>query len=116
MPFATLPAIGSLYYPNFNHIAWSQPGGYGTTVFPQQLIGIPFEAYPVPGQIWAENSGLWVLGCGHWQNQMRVFRDYDAETGMSAAILCCSLCTYVQRIQEPYESITNEFNFPILIP
>lgn len=116
MPFENLPPIGALYIPNWNGIAWSQPNGFGTTVYPQEQIGTPFAAYPVVGEIWAENSGLWVLGCGHWENAVIIFRDYDEMLGSSAALVCCALCTYIQRIIEPYEEFTNPMAFPVVIP
>jgi hypothetical protein len=111
-----LPAIGTLAVANWNGIAWSQPGGAGTTVYPQEQVNVPFTAYPVGGQIWAENSGLWVLGCGHWQNAVLILRSYDPVNQVSAALICCALCTFVQRIQEPYESIENPLLFPVIIP
>lgn len=67
--------IGSLYNPRQSGIPWSQPNGPGTTVYPQQQIGTPFTAYPVSGWVWAENSGIWVSGCGHWQNEPMIFQD-----------------------------------------
>jgi hypothetical protein len=111
-----LPAIGTLYVRNWGGTNWTQPGGPGTTVFPQEAVNVPFSAYPVPGQVISETSGLWVLGCGHWENAMRIFMDYDPMTGLSAAILTCGLCTYIQNIIEPYNAIFNPVQYPILIP
>jgi hypothetical protein len=69
--------IGTLYNPRQSDIAWSQPGGPGTTVFPQEQVNVPFTAYPTGGQLWAENSGIWVAGCGHWQNEPMIWQDFD---------------------------------------
>jgi hypothetical protein len=69
--------VGTLYNPKQSGIAWSQPGGPGTTVFPQEQVNVPFAAYPTGGQLWAENSGIWVAGCGHWQNEPMIWQDFD---------------------------------------
>jgi hypothetical protein len=73
--------IGTLYNPRQSNIPWTQPGGPGTTVYPQEQINVPFAAYPVVGQIWAENSGLWVAGCGHWINEPMIFQDGNGFVG-----------------------------------
>lgn len=72
-----LIVIGTLYNPKQSGIAWSQPGGPGTTVYPQEQVNVPFTAYPVVGQLWAENSGVYVCGCGHWINEAMIFEDAD---------------------------------------
>ena len=108
--------VGSLYIPNWNNIAWSQPGGVGTQVFPAQNDG-PFLAYPVPGQYFSEaGEALWRSGCGHGWDSMQIFKDYDTVTEMSAAILCCPICTYLINVIEPYEEIENPITHWILIP
>jgi hypothetical protein len=96
-------------------VAWSQPDGANTTVYPTENTG-PFTAYPVPGQMFAENSGMWFFGCGHSVMLPLVFRDYDNMLGESVAVICCPMCTFIQRYQSPYESIQDPFNFPIIIP
>lgn len=95
MPFANLPPVGTQYNPRFNNIKWSQPGGPGTLVFPQQQNG-PFTNYPVPGQFFIELSGLFVAGCGHWMNLPRVFNDHDNMLDEDVVAVCCELCTYIQ--------------------
>lgn len=115
MPLANL-FVGSLYIQNYNGTAWSQPGGPGTTVYPQQQIGTNYAAYPVVGQIWAENSGLWVAGCGHWFDCVRVFHDYDNMLESSAAVICCPLCSFLIRLIEPYDQIYNVNDNMIIIP
>jgi len=116
MPAGNLPPQGTLYIKNFGGTRWSQPNGPNTTVFPQQQVNQPFLAYPTSGQIWAENSGLWVCGCGHWQNCITIFRDYDNVQQISVAVIACSLCSFIQRYQSPYESITDPMRFPVIIP
>jgi hypothetical protein len=74
--------IGTLYEPNWGGIEWSQPGGPYTTVFPKQMINVPFAAYPVAGGYpWAENSGTapgGPAGCGHWMDMPLIFFDFNA--------------------------------------
>jgi hypothetical protein len=84
---------GTLYNPKQSNIPWSQPGGPGTLVYPQQQINVawgPPNGYPVPGQFFIESSGLFVSGCGHWMDAPRIFID----SGL--AVVCCALCSYIQ--------------------
>jgi hypothetical protein len=69
--------VGTIYRPNWGGINFTQPGGPYTTVYPQEQVNVPFAAYPTGGQLWAENSGIWVAGCGHWQNEPMIFQDFD---------------------------------------
>ena len=113
---ASLPPIGSLYISDWNGIAWSQPGGVGTKVFPTLGDG-PFTAYPVPGQFYSPSSqALWILPCGHGVDFPMAFRDYDNVNQSSVCVLCCSICTYILKYIEPYENIDNVLSYPILIP
>jgi hypothetical protein len=73
--------IGTLYNPRQSNIPWSQPGGPGTIVFPQEAINIPFAAYPVAGIPWAENSGLWQVSCGHSVNEAMILQDGNGFVG-----------------------------------
>src|SRR5579872_948859 len=99
-------SIGLQLYPNWNNIAWTQPGGKGTAVFPAQTNG-PFTAYPVPGQVIDDlGQALWLFGCGHGVDVIRVFKDFDPTTGLSAACICCSVCSYIQYLVEPAEDAT----------
>lgn len=109
------PVVGSLYAPNFDGIAWSQPGGIGTIVFPQQNTG----SFGYPGNqilMQEKGQGLWTSGCQHWWNCMRVARDYNYCTQQSIAVYLCPVCTYVINIVTPYEAIEDPIQFPILIP
>lgn len=109
----TIP-IGALYIPNYHNIPWTQPGGVGTTVFPQQNTS-PF-GYPIPGVNMQEpGQGLWTAGCGHWFDEFVVFRDFDNTNHSSMAVQCCPLCTFIRNIIEPYEQIDNIIKYPILV-
>lgn len=105
---------GTLWEPNFNGVAWEQPGGAGTLVFPQQQSG-EFLAYPVPGQLWLEQTGLFVAGCGHWQDYPRIQRAYDEMLDTSVALVICALCSYIQYSVAPYDLIYNVEQFPIVL-
>lgn len=106
--------IGSLYQPQWHNIAWSQPGGVGTTVYPGPNDG-PF-GYP-QNQILMQESGqgLWTAGCNHWFLTWLLFRDYDTVTQMSAAIQCCNVCSFIVRVYEPYELIFEVPQYSILV-
>jgi hypothetical protein len=106
--------VGSLYIPNYQGIAWSQPGGVGTTVYPQQNTGS--FGYPENQILMQEpGQGLWVSPCGHWLDTWQVFRDYDTAAQSSAAIQTCPMCSYINRVYEPYEEIFDTVRFPILV-
>jgi hypothetical protein len=101
--------IGALYDPP---PGFSQPGGVGTTVYPQQVTGGgPISLTPV-----TEMSGYFSFGCGHVTNSPMIFRDFDLATGMSAALICCSLCHYLQRVVEPYEEIYDPIANAVIVP
>lgn len=115
MPLANL-FVGTLYIPDYHGVAWSQPGGPGTQVLPQQQINTPFSNYPVVGQVWAENSGLWNSPCGHWFNCPLIMMAHDDMLESSAALVLCPLCSYLIRIIEPFNAIDDVIANPIVIP
>jgi hypothetical protein len=93
--------VGAVYDPKYNSVAWSQPGGPGTQVFPAQVTGgfdllsnVPFN----------ERTGQYTGTCQHSFNECAVFRDYDYTNNVSVALLCCPVCSCVQRTLEPYEA------------
>jgi hypothetical protein len=109
--------VGLLYIQNYNNIPFTQPGGAGTQVFPVQANNAPFTAYPVPGQVINEvGMSLWQFGCGHGADVVRIFQDYDSGTALSCAVVCCPICTFIQKLIEPYDQIENVISFPIVIP
>lgn len=111
-----LPEIGTLYNPPGDAIpgtlpsVWSQPGGPGTRVFPQAYDSAAGEFEPplIP-------YGMYIPGCGHPVNFLAVFREYDDESDEDAAIICCPVCTYIQRIIVPYDLFENYIETPILV-
>lgn len=106
--------IGSLYYPTWNNIAWSQPLGPGTAVFPGPNDG----SFGYPGdQIRMQESGqgLWTAGCLHWFDDFQIFRDYDTGLQMSAALQCCPICSFLVREYNPYEIIFEVPQYSILV-
>ena len=108
------PIVGSLYIKNWNNIAWSQPGGIGTTVYPQQQVNTAFTDFPVAGQTWSE-IGLWVSSCGHWLDTWEIFRDINICTNQSAAIVACPVCSNIQQVITPYEAIFDVLRYPIVV-
>ena len=111
---ASLPSIGSLYYPRWNNIAWNQPVP-GGTVYPQQNDG-PF-GYPVAGiNMQEQGSGLWTGGCGHWYDCATIWKDVNDFTNTNVAIIGCPLCSYVFKIIEPYSAIEDPIAYAIIIP
>jgi hypothetical protein len=99
-----LPEIGTLYTPfepgNLPP-TYTQPGGAGTLVYPQQPMG--------------ERSAQYAAGCGHWFNCWTILEAYDDVKEVQAAIIACPLCFYVQQIIEPYEEYLNYIRHPIVV-
>lgn len=113
--------VGSLYIPNYGGIHWTQPGGVGTTVFPQQNTGPfwnnPGKSYPLIGPPFAEaGQALWISPCGHGFDTVQIFRDYDSNTSQSAAVVCCPICSFLIELLEPYSLLQNYLQVPIVIP
>lgn len=102
-------SVGSLYPEGGLHdIAWSQPGGPGTRVFPQQQTGQDyFSTKP-----FSELSGVFVSPCGHYQDNPTIQREYDYDTNQSCALVQCSLCGYVAYVIEPFEDALSTIQYP----
>ena len=104
-----LPQIGTIYPLATDSILgqsslgplYTQPGGPGTQVFPQQSLG--------------EKSAPYSFGCGHFFNLPAIWEQYDPATKQQAAIIACPICGYVQRIIEPYSEFLNYIQTPLVI-
>jgi hypothetical protein len=84
--------LGTLYFSPISAgvTVWTQPGGPGTLVFPQQQPG--------------EMIGLFSFGCGHWFNNICVVFEADTDQ-VQVAYLICPLCSYIQRAIKPGSDI-----------
>jgi hypothetical protein len=107
--------IGALYQPGGPNGIFSQPGGIGTAVYPTQQNSQPWLDWPVVGLIINEYVPWWSPGCGHSIKTWKVIREWDYETSMSVALVCCEVCTYVQSKVEPFEEWLNPIQYAILI-
>lgn len=93
--------IGALYPAGgLSNIKWSQPGGVGTLVFPQQQTGVAY----LSTKPFSELSGIFACPCGHFCNYPLVQREWDYATSSSVALICCPLCGYVVYTMAPFES------------
>ncbi len=102
MPFR----VGALYNGGYQNglLVYTQPGGVGTPVFPQ-----PPQVNPPPN--WKNSNwlpsypfvqtALLAWPCGHWINEPEVYTVYDEYAAVQAALLCCSVCSYIGYIIEP---------------
>lgn len=106
--------VGKLYDPKYNNIEWTQPGGAGTPVYPQQVTG-GFDL--LSNKPFSELSGQYIGVCGHSFNMCTVFREVDVNTGESVALLCCPSCSCVQRTISPFsDAVSNGLQNAILYP
>ena len=103
--------VGALYPPGgLNNIKWSQPGGVGTLVYPQQQTGVDyFSTTP-----FSELSGVFNSGCGHSFDEPLVQREYDYNTNQSVALIQCPLCGFIIYTLEPFESALDTITQPQL--
>lgn len=90
--------VGQIIVRDGSYPAPVQPGGIGTPV-------------TSPVQTDGEKLGLWVAGCQHWFNHWDVHT--CALSGVQSALICCPLCSYVQRIITPYSDIHTDANMII---
>ena len=97
--------IGTMYYGGIvdGQPFFTQPGGPGTEVFPTQANAIPWLAYPIPGLILNEYSPWWAPSCGHSIKFWKIIREQDYTTNSSVALVCCSICSFIQSTIEPFE-------------
>jgi len=110
MPFR----VGALYNGGYQNgiLVYTQPGGVGSPVVPQ-----PPAVNPPPS--WKNSNwlpafpycyqGLLTWGCKHLTNTCETYRVYDNYAKMSAALLCCPVCSYIGYIIEPYEDWDREW-------
>ena len=107
----SLPEIGTLYQnPSIPMQTWTQPGGPGTTVYPQAYDSARgFLEAPL------NPTGQYVPGCGHASNILRIWEVYDSDTNQQAALICCPVCTFIVRIIEPYSAFDDYIVCPIVI-
>ena len=105
--------LGTLYYKNFNNVAWSQPGGPYTKVFPQQVTG---NSNLLTTEPFNELTGMFLFGCGHSVNQVLLEMDFDIPTQSQVALICCPTCSYVSRVINPWIQAYNPITAAILTP
>ncbi len=98
--------LGTLYYPQGPPPTtyFTQPGGPFTQVFPTQKNNQPWPEYPIPGLIINEYVPWWTPGCLHSVNYWLVIREFDVYSEQSVALICCPVCSYIQRVIMPYDA------------
>jgi|SRR5208283_2240572 len=96
-----MPVLGALYPSDFTSALYTQPGGPGTIVYPQQTIG--------------EKNSLWSAGCGHFFNEWCVSRTSYTDNGNvvhTVSLVTCSICGFLVQIIDPFWLIyTPSFEF-----
>lgn len=95
-------------------VFWYQADGPGTKVLPTEYVG-PFTAYPIPGVVMSEYVPWWSPGCGHSCKDFAIVREFDYDTGLSCALICCNHCYYVQNIYEPFEEWLQPITHAIVV-
>jgi hypothetical protein len=106
-------SIGTFYIkPNGPNGYWTQPGGPGTTVFPQQVRANSDQLSIEP---YSELTGTYMGSCNHSFNQCAVYTDWDYDTSMSVALICCPICSVVFRTIEPASDALGPSNAATLL-
>lgn len=116
--------VGELYL-GFNRNGlpvWRQPGGIGTTVYPQVPTAFPWFGganaesvadaglYQWPGAYSAQYFFL----CGHPLNCPEVYSYYDPYAEEVMAVITCPLCSLIQ-ILMPYTQYQSEIDTPLVV-
>lgn len=92
--------IGALYIqPSGPNGYWSQPDGVGGLVYPQQVTASSDQLSVKP---YSELTGTYIFGCGHSQMSGTIYFDVDVDDGIRVALICCALCSFLQRIIKPW--------------
>ena len=93
--------IGALYPAGgLNGVAWQQPGGIGTQVFPAPVVSVAyFEVTP-----FSELSGVFRPGCGHSVNMPLIQQEWDYVNNVSVALCCCPECGFVCYTLSPFSA------------
>lgn len=97
--------VGQLYL-GFNRNGlpvWKQPGGIGTTVYPQlpramSWFGEANDNTSTQYQWPLAYPSQYVFGCGHPMNCPEIYSYYDPYEEEIMALICCSQCSYIQQI------------------
>lgn len=80
-------------------VFWSQPGGPGTAVYPQEQVNNLWPEWPGAAVMTINEVGTLGLsaGCGHRFDAYKVLQEYDYTQNEPCQLLVCPLCSYVQR-------------------
>jgi len=105
--------VGVQWDKKFNNIAWSQPGGPGTPVFPAQPTGNSdlFSVLPFNSK-----TGTYIMGCNHSMDQVWLQRDWDYINNVAVGLILCPQCSYCSRVISPWEQAYNPLQQAILTP
>lgn len=100
----SIPTLGVMLNSGLVHglPVWTQPGGPGTPVFPQQPPGQQVALFVMPY-------------CNHWTNNIHVGFGQNGSGG-PIAYLACPLCSCVVRIFDPASLYLDNLANYILIP
>jgi len=105
--------VGLQYDKKWNNVAWTQPGGVGTKVYPQQVTG---NSDLLTNEPFSELSGTFLFGCGHSVNQVLLQIDWNYDTDEQVALICCPTCSFVQRVISPATLAYNTLLNAVLTP
>lgn len=93
---------------------FTQPGGIGTTVYPQAPALFPQQYMGYP-QVVMNYPSLYVALCGHSFNCYEIFEVIDPYAGVQVALCCCPVCSLIQEIISPYENYSNYQDAPLIV-
>jgi hypothetical protein len=116
MPLPGQWSVGQLYLgESRNGIkVWDQPGGIGTTVYPQLPSRFPSVNIGYP-QVVMSYPSLYVLGCGHPSNCLEIYQDFDPYAGQQVCLECCPQCSFIQKIFTPASDYRDYQKTPIVV-
>jgi hypothetical protein len=97
-------------------VFFTQPGGPGTQVFPTQKNAVPWTDWPAAGvMVINEYVPYWSPGCLHSIKVIKLIPEWDYVNNVSVMLLCCQVCSYIQRYLTPQEEAYNSIQQAIII-
>lgn len=109
--------IGVMYFQGLlnGQPFYTQPGGPGTEVLPTQKNAQQWPEYPIAGLVIQEYNPWWSPGCGHSIKSWKIIKEWDYTTNSDCALVTCEVCSYVQRVVEPYNLILDPILYAIIM-
>ena len=84
-------------------------------VYPGPYNGV-WTDFPIIGLTINESAyAWWPIGCMHAIAAYDIVHEWDYETNMDCALICCPSCRYVQNVIEPFSAWLDPIQHAIIV-